>query len=160
MSPDINAIVQMAEAYTFHAARMREAPQRFQPPVLGRLRLGRVIETTAYIERRRQLDQMRRSAAGLFAHLNLLVTPTITRLPLPDTPEAKDDDAGVALFARNTRPFNASVARSIDTLRLCEERLADGSANHAVPPWGEESVLRLAHVFEQATDWWTRRPAL
>jgi len=28
------------------------------------------------------------------------------------------------------------------------------------PPWGEESVLRLAHALEQATDWHTRRPAL
>jgi aspartyl-tRNA(Asn)/glutamyl-tRNA(Gln) amidotransferase subunit A len=159
VSPDVNAIVQMAEAYTFHAARMREAPQRFQPPVLGRLRLGQVIETTAYIERRRQLDQMRRSAAGLFAHLDLLVTPTVPLLPVRIA-EAKDDDAGVALFARNTRPFNAY---GLPAVSIPCGFAKDGSPmglQIVGPPWGEESVLRLAHVFEQATDWRTRRPAL
>ena len=159
VSPDVNAIVQMAEAYAFHAARIREAPQLFQPPVLGRLRLGQVIDTTTYIERRRELDQMRRAAAGLFAHLDLLVTPTVPLLPVRIA-EAKDDDAGVALFARNTRPFNAY---GVPAVSIPCGFAKDGSPiglQIVGPPWGEESVLRLAHAFEQATDWQTRRPAL
>jgi aspartyl-tRNA(Asn)/glutamyl-tRNA(Gln) amidotransferase subunit A len=159
VSPDVNAIVQMAEAYAFHAARIREAPQLFQPPVLGRLRLGQAIDTTTYIERRRELDQMRRAAAGLFAHLDLLVTPTVPLLPVRIA-GAKDDDAGVALFARNTRPFNAF---GVPAVSIPCGVAKDGSPiglQIVGPPWGEESVLRLAHAFEQATDWQTRRPPL
>ena len=159
VSPDVNAIVQMAEAYAFHAARIREAPQLFQPAVLGRLRLGQVIDTATYIERRRELDQMRRAAAGLFAHLDLLVTPTVPLLPVRIA-EAKDDDAGVALFARNTRPFNAY---GVPAVSIPCGFAKDGSPiglQIVGPPWGEESVLRLAQAFEQATDWQTRRPAL
>ena len=159
VSPDVNAIVQMAEAYAFHAARIRDTPQLLQPPVLGRLRLGQAIDTTTYIERRRELDQMRRAAAGLFAHLDLLVTPTVPLLPVRIA-EAKDDDAGVALFARNTRPFNAY---GVPAVSIPCGFAKDGSPiglQIVGPPWGEESVLRLAQAFEQATDWQTRRPAL
>jgi aspartyl-tRNA(Asn)/glutamyl-tRNA(Gln) amidotransferase subunit A len=159
VSPDVNATVMSAEAYAFHVARVREASQLFQPPVLGRLRLGQVVDTTTYIERRRELDQMRRAATGLFAHLDLLVTPTVPLLPVPIA-EAKDDDAGVALFARNTRPFNAY---GLPAVSIPCGFAKDGSPiglQVVGPPWGEESVLRLAHAFEQATDWRTRRPAL
>jgi aspartyl-tRNA(Asn)/glutamyl-tRNA(Gln) amidotransferase subunit A len=156
---DANAVVQMAEAYAFHAARVREAPELFQPPVLGRLRLGQAIATTTYIERRRELDQMRRAAAALFAHFDLLVTPTVPQLPVRIA-EAMDDDAGVAVFARNTRPFNLYGLPAVS--------VPCGFAKDGSPiglqiigrPWGEESVLRLAHAFEQATDWRTRRPPL
>lgn len=159
VSPEVNAVVQMAEASAFHAARIRESPQLFQPPVLGRLRLGQLVETAAYIERRRELDHMRRVAADWFAHLDLLVTPTVPLLPVPIA-EARDDDAGVALFARNTRPFNAS---GLPAVSIPCGFAKDGSPiglQIIGPPWGEESVLRLAHAFEQATDWHTRRPAL
>lgn len=156
---DVNGVVQMAEAYAFHAARIRQSPELFQPAVLGRLRLGQAVETATYIEKRRELDQMRRAAAGLFAHLDLLVTPTVPLLPVP-LAEAKDDDAGVALFARNTRPFNAYglPAMSIPC-GFAKDGLPIG-LQIVGPPWGEESVLRLAHALESATDWWTRRPAL
>jgi aspartyl-tRNA(Asn)/glutamyl-tRNA(Gln) amidotransferase subunit A len=159
VTPDVNATVQMAEAFAFHAARIRDAPQLFQPAVLGRLRLGQAVDTTTYIERRRELDRMRRAATGLFAHVDLLVTPTVPLLPVPIA-EAKDDDAGVALFARNARPFNAYGLPAVSIpCGFAKDGLPIG-LQIVGPPWGEESVLRLAHALEQATDWHTRRPAL
>src|SRR4029453_3940980 len=100
VSPDVNATVMSAEGFAFHAARVRDASQLFQPAVLGRLRLGETVDTRAYIERRRELDQMRRAAPGLFANVDLLVTPTVPLLP-GLIAATRDDDAGVALFARN-----------------------------------------------------------
>jgi aspartyl-tRNA(Asn)/glutamyl-tRNA(Gln) amidotransferase subunit A len=159
VNPDVNATVQSAEGLAFHAARVRDAPQLFQPPVLGRLRLGEAIATAAYIERRRELDQMRRAAAGLFAKVDLLVTPTVPLLPVR-VAETRDDDAGVALFARNTRPFNAYGLPAVSVpCGVAKNGLPIG-LQIVGPPWGEESALRLAHAFEQATDWQTRRPAL
>jgi aspartyl-tRNA(Asn)/glutamyl-tRNA(Gln) amidotransferase subunit A len=157
--PDVNAAVMSAEGFAFHAARVRETPQLFQPPVLGRLRGGAAVETTTYIERRRELDEMRRAAPELFARVDLLVTPTVPVLPVPIA-EARDDDAGTAVFARNTRPLNAYGLPAVS--------VPCGFAGNGLPiglqivgpPWGEESVLRLAHAYEQATDWHTRRPTL
>jgi aspartyl-tRNA(Asn)/glutamyl-tRNA(Gln) amidotransferase subunit A len=159
VSPDVNATVQSAEGLAFHAARVRDSPQLFQPAVLGRLRLGETIATTAYIERRRELDQMRRDAPGLFAKVDLLVTPTVPLLPVRIA-ETRDDDAGVALFARNTRPFNAYGLPAVSVpCGVAKNGLPIG-LQIVGPPWGEEPVLRLAHAFEQATDWQSRRPAL
>jgi aspartyl-tRNA(Asn)/glutamyl-tRNA(Gln) amidotransferase subunit A len=159
VSPEVHAAVMLAEGFAFHAVRVREAPQLFQSPVLGRLRVGEKVAAAAYIDRRRELDQMRRAAPGLFEKVDLLVTPTVPLLPVPIA-ESRDDDAGVALFARNTRPFNVYGLPAVS--------VPCGVAKNGLPiglqivgrPWEEESVLRLAHAFEQATDWQTRRPAL
>jgi len=44
-------------------------------------------------------------------------------------------------------------------LRLGRRRLADWPANHG-PAFGEESILRVAHTYEQATEWHTYRPQI
>ena len=159
VNPEMHLAVMLAEGFAFHAARVREAPQLFQSPVLGRLRGGEAVSTATYINRRRELDQMRRAAADLFTHVDLLVTPTVPLLPIPIA-EAQDDETGTALYARNTRPFNA--------LGLPAVSVPCGFAKNALPiglqivgpPWGEEAVLRLAHAFEQTTDAGKRRPVM
>jgi aspartyl-tRNA(Asn)/glutamyl-tRNA(Gln) amidotransferase subunit A len=159
VNPEVNAAVMLAEGFAFHAARVREAPQSFQPPVLGRLRGGEAVGTATYIDRRRELDQMRRAAPGLFTNVDLLVTPTIPLLPIAIA-EAQDDQAGTALFARNTRPFNAYGLPAVSVpCGFAKNGLPIG-LQIVGPPWGEESVLRLALAFEQTTDSPTRRPAL
>jgi aspartyl-tRNA(Asn)/glutamyl-tRNA(Gln) amidotransferase subunit A len=159
VNPDMQLAVMLAEGFAFHAARVREAPQLFQPPVLGRLRGGESVSTTTYIQRRRELDQMRRAAAGLFADVDLLVTPTVPLLPIP-VAEAQDDEAGTALYARNTRPFNGYGLPAVSVpCGFAKNGLPIG-LQIVGPPWGEESVLRLAHAFEQATDAGKRRPVL
>jgi len=159
VNPNVNATVQMAEAFAFHAARISETPQLFQADVLGRLRLGQVVETKTYIDRRRELDEMRRAAAALFAHVDLFVTPAVPLLPVP-LADARDDDAGVALFARNARPFNAYGLPAVSMpCGFARDGLPIG-LQIVGPPWGEESVFRFARAFEEATDWQTRRPVL
>ena len=79
------------------------------------------------------------------------------RCPIAD---ARDDEESVALYARNTRPFN--------TYGLPAVSVPCGFASNGFPiglqivgpPWGEESVLRVAHAYEQATDWKSRHPSL
>jgi aspartyl-tRNA(Asn)/glutamyl-tRNA(Gln) amidotransferase subunit A len=159
VSPEMQLAVMLAERFAFHAARVRETPHLFQPPVLGRLRGGEAVGTATYIDRRRELDQVRRAAPGLFARVDLLVTPTVPLLPIPIA-EAQDDEAGTALYARNTRPFNAYGLPAVS--------IPCGFAMNGLPiglqivgpPWGEESVLRLAHAFEQTSDAGKRRPVL
>jgi aspartyl-tRNA(Asn)/glutamyl-tRNA(Gln) amidotransferase subunit A len=156
VSPETHLAVMLAEGFAFHAARVRETPQLFQPPVLGRLRGGEAVSTATYINQRRELDEIRRTAQSLFAHVDLLITPTVPSLPIPIA-VAQDDQAGTALFARNTRPFNAYGLPAVS--------LPCGFAKNGLPiglqivgpPWREEAVLRLAHAFEHATASQTRR---
>jgi aspartyl-tRNA(Asn)/glutamyl-tRNA(Gln) amidotransferase subunit A len=159
VSPEMHLAVMLAEGYAFHAARVRETPQLFQPPVLGRLRGGEAVDTATYITRRRELDQMRRTAAGLFGHVDLLVTPTVPLLPIPIA-EAQDDETGTALYARNARPFNASGLPAVSVpCGFAKNGLPIG-LQIVGPPWGEEAVLRLAYAFEQTTVVGKRRPIM
>ena len=51
------------------------------------------------------------------------------------------------------------AARRVRSMRVREERFTIG-LQIVGPPWGEESVLRLAHAFEQANDAGKRRPVM
>ena len=159
VNPEMHLAVMLAEGFSVHAARVREAPQLFQPPVLGRLRGGEAVGTATYIHRRRELDQVRRAAPGLFARVDLLVTPTVPLMPIPIA-EVQDDEAGTALYARNTRRFNAYGLPAVSVpCGFAKNGLPIG-LQIVGPPWGEESVLRLAHAFEQANDAGKRRPVM
>jgi aspartyl-tRNA(Asn)/glutamyl-tRNA(Gln) amidotransferase subunit A len=159
VSPEMHLAVMLAEGFAFHAARVRDTPQLFQPPVLGRLRGGEAVSTTTYVNQRRELDQVRRAAPSLFAQVDLLVTPTIPTLPIPIA-EAQDDQSGTALFARNTRPFNAYGLPAVSIpCGFAKNGLPIG-LQIVGPPWGEESVLRLAQAFEHATASQMRRPVM
>jgi aspartyl-tRNA(Asn)/glutamyl-tRNA(Gln) amidotransferase subunit A len=159
VSPEAQLAVMLAEGFALHAARVRESPQLFQPPVLGRLRGGEAVSTATYIDRRRELDQIRRVAPRLFAQVDLLVTPTVPLLPITIA-EAQDDEAGTALYARNTRPFNAYGLPALSVpCGFAKNGLPIG-LQIIGPPWGEEAVLRLAHAFEQTTDAGKRHPVL
>ncbi len=76
---------------------------------------------------------------------------TVPLLPIPIPAEAQDDEAGTALYARNTRPFNAYGLPAVSIpCGFAKNGLPIG-LQIVGPPWGEESVLRLAHAFEQTT---------
>ena len=159
VNPEMHLAVMLAEGFSVHAARVREAPQLFQPPVLGHLRGGEAVGTATYIHRRRELDQVRRAAPGLFARVDLLVTPTVPLMPIPIA-EVQDDEAGTALYARNTRRFNAYGLPAVSVpCGFAKNGLPIG-LQIVGPPWREESVLRLAHAFEQANDAGKRRPVM
>jgi aspartyl-tRNA(Asn)/glutamyl-tRNA(Gln) amidotransferase subunit A len=159
VSPEVNATVMPAEAHAFHAVRVAQHPAMFQPAVLGRLKQGAAVSAVEYIRRRRELEQARHAASRLFEQVDLLVAPTLPVLPVLIA-DAKDDEESVALFSHNTRPFN--------TYGLPALTVPCGFAKNGLPiglqivgpPWGEAAVLRLAHAYERATEWHTRRPAL
>jgi len=64
------------------------------------------------------------------------------------------------LTLRNTRPFNILGLPSISVpCGVTRAGLPIGLQLSAAL-WAEANVLRLAHAYEQKTDWHTRRPKL
>jgi aspartyl-tRNA(Asn)/glutamyl-tRNA(Gln) amidotransferase subunit A len=62
--------------------------------------------------------------------------------------------------ARNTSPFDAYGIPMISIpCGFTSDNLPIGLQIGAAP-WAEGTVLALAHAFEQATEWHTRKPAL
>ena len=114
------------------------------------------MTTAAYIQSRRELDEARRAIGAVFSNVDLLVTPT-TAVPPPTIEEAVR--LGIELeMIRNTAPFNVYGLPTISIpCGFTSSGLPIGMQISG-PRFGEARVLALAHAYEQATDWHTRRP--
>jgi aspartyl-tRNA(Asn)/glutamyl-tRNA(Gln) amidotransferase subunit A len=144
------------EGAAYHAADLRERPELFSDELRAGFELGSFYQATDYVQaqrlRRHLLDQVSRDMANLDA----IVMPTT---PVPATP-IEDSPIGHAMLRpRNTMPFNALGLPAISVpCGFTAAGLPIGLqiAGHA---FDEATVLRVAHAYEQATDW-RRKPPL
>jgi aspartyl-tRNA(Asn)/glutamyl-tRNA(Gln) amidotransferase subunit A len=155
--------VLQAEAYAYHAARMSATPELYLPETLAKLRLGANIDMETYMKARLSLDQLRRTAPAVFRNTDAVLTPT-TPVPPPkasELPSTFDEViASDAVLGRNTRPFNLLAFPTIS--------IPCGFTDLGLPiglqlsgaPWQEVPLLKIAHAYEQATNWHTRHPTL
>lgn len=146
----------LAENYAFHMPYFAKTPQLYHAAISRNLRQGSEVTTAAYIQSRRELDKARRAIGAVFSHVDLLVTPT-TAVPPPTIEEAVR--LGIELeLIRNTAPFNIYGLPTISIpCGFTRSGLPIGMQISG-PRFGEAKVLALAHAYEQATDWHTRRP--
>lgn len=147
--------VQAAESFAYHAERVAQTPELYQPETLRRIRSGERIAAAEYIQRRRELDEHRRLAHDFFANVDVLVTPT-TSVPAPAIAELKKDPAALRpaelTLLRNTRPFNVWGLPAISVpCGITKAGLPIG-LQIAGPHWREDLVLKLAYVYEQAVN--------
>lgn len=152
-----------AEAYAYHAENAKKSPELYQPETLKRIRAGEDVTTATYIQARQQVDQYRRAIRKVFETVDLLVTPTTPVPPFTISELLADMDSlrtKEILSLRNTRPFNILGLPSISVpCGFTKSGLPIGMQISGAP-WAEANVLRLAHAYEQQTDWHTRRPKL
>jgi aspartyl-tRNA(Asn)/glutamyl-tRNA(Gln) amidotransferase subunit A len=150
-----------AEAYAYHAPYVNKTPELYQPSVRERVESGKNITAEAYIEGRRELDRLRRAVREVFTAVHLLITPT-TPVPPATIGESAQADVrppgGVGFSLRNTQPFDIFGLPAISVpCGFTSSGLPIG-LQISGPHWGEPAVLALAHAYEQATEWHTRRP--
>ncbi|HSB76581.1 MAG TPA: amidase, partial [Terriglobales bacterium] len=151
---DADRTVATCESWAYHEQYAASCPDLYQPETLRRIRAGQQVTAAQYVSKRRDLEALRRQADGLFANIDLIVTPTIP-IPAPSFAELETHPdqlrpAELTLL-RNTRPFNVL---GLPAISLPCGTTSDGRCvglQVAGRPWGETSVLRLAHLFEQLT---------
>ena len=152
-----------AEAYAYHLPYLSKNPELYQPSTRERLEGGAKVTAAAYIQARRELDRLRRAVREVFGTVDLLVTPTTPTPPATIAETARPDvppPGAVALSLRNTSPFDIYGLPTISIpCGFTSSGLPIG-LQISGPPFGESQVLAMAHAYEQATDWHTRRPAL
>ena len=159
----LRAAVRAAEAYAYHAESVGKTPELYQPETLTRLRAGADIKTSAYIQGRREVDLARRTFGKVFDTVDVIVTPT-TAVLQPELSElAKDVSTSIEIGTRtirNTSPFNVYGWPTISIPCGFSRPGLPIGLQISGPLGGEAVVLRLAHAYEQATDWHKRRPPL
>ena len=151
--------LQAAESYAYHAENAARNPELYQAETLRRIRTGENVSAAEYIQRRRELEEGRRSIRAVFTDVDVLVTPT-TPIPAPAIAELKTDPDALRpaelKLLRNTRPFNVWGLPAISVpCGFTQSGLPIG-LQIAGAHWREDLVLRLAGAYEEATAWHTR----
>jgi len=151
-----------AEAYAFHEPYITKSPELYQPETRERVKQGAAVTTTAYIAAKREMDRLRRVAGSVFSTADVLITPTTPTTPMT-IEEASGRQApalGRDVLARNTRWFNVFGLPAISIPCGFTRGGLPIGLQIAGPRFAEGRVLAVAHAYQQATDWHTRRPAL
>lgn len=152
----------MGELYAYHKEFVRRTPELYDPETLRRIRVAEAVTPQQVDTAHRELQRQRREIAGVFEKMDLIVTPT-TPIPAPMIDELKQNldllRPQEIVLLRNTFPFNVWGLPAISIpCGFTTSGLPIG-LQIAGPHWGEGKVLRLAHCYEQATEWHKRTPA-
>ena len=162
----VSSAIMLSEAASYHADWVRDRPADYGRDVLTRLWVGLAITAQEYTDAQR----FRRLIAGeMLAEMrsegvDLIIAPTI---PAPATPIAGGAAAlGDEPYSVGDSFFNLHRLFSLVGWPVVSIPCGFGSSGLPLAvqiagrPFDEPRILRLAHAYEQMTDWHLRRPSL
>jgi len=163
LSVDTGRELQSYEAYLYHAEFLGDYSDLYQPETLRRILAGRSTEWSGYTRAVLKLRESRRQIASIFQDVDLLVTPAVP-IPAPTIAELQQSPELLRprelILLRNTHPFNVWGLPAVSIPCGFTRGGLPIGLQISGPHWGEALVLRLAHAYEQATDWHKRRPGI
>jgi aspartyl-tRNA(Asn)/glutamyl-tRNA(Gln) amidotransferase subunit A len=145
---------------------MRERPQDYSIHLSGRLYAGYAIPAVHYVEAlSRRGPILRALGSEVFGKVDVFATPTI-RMKVP-TLAATDIDAGAPGAVEAFGAITANT-RAINYMGLPSVSVPCGFDSKGLPigfqiqgrPFAEARVLKVAHAYQQDTDWHKRVPVL
>ncbi|HWB49758.1 MAG TPA: amidase [Stellaceae bacterium] len=155
---DCKTTISSVELYSIHERDLRTRPQDFGRNLRNRVLPGALIRAEDYFAALRWRTALAREQAAAFARFDALLTAgarTIADLADPNQPDRHVSTASI------TMPFSIS---GVPALAIpCGFSQAEAmplSLQIAAAPFREATVLRIAHAYQQATDWHRRHPTL
>jgi aspartyl-tRNA(Asn)/glutamyl-tRNA(Gln) amidotransferase subunit A len=160
---DVANILARSESAAIHARVLRERPHELGAAVRSRLEVGLHVSAHDYLQAGRLRARLTREfVTEVFAEVDVVLAPAIPEpAPALAAVTAGPTDEIVrrmGRFSRLTRPFNVL---GLPVVSVPCGFVADGrplGLQIAGRPFDEATILRLAHAYEQATDWHGRRP--
>ncbi len=142
-----------AEAYAYHREFLAASPEGYSDRVRTRLEADGQVSAADFIDMQVRRKVLMRSAATSMDDLDAVLAPTM----LSTAPLLADLDKG--------EPAKL-VTRLVNWLGLCAVSVPCGFTSEGLPvglqlvgkPFDEARILRLAHAYEQATEWHHRTP--
>jgi aspartyl-tRNA(Asn)/glutamyl-tRNA(Gln) amidotransferase subunit A len=142
-----------SEGYRFVGHLVDDPSLPTDPHVRPRIQLGRGVSARDYLLALAECQEHRRAYAAATADVDAVLTPTTLTPAVPI--DQVDQTTTPAHF---TRPGNY--------LGLCATAVPNGFTKGGLPtslqimcaPGQEAMALRIAHAYEQATEWHARRP--
>ncbi len=153
-----------AEIYEYHEAMVTTTPELYQPQTLPRILKCAGISATDYIRDWRSLAAERHKAEELFQQVDVVITPTV---PVAAPRISELEALGVnglrpfetKYLLRNTSPFSVLYWPSVSVPCGFTHEGLPVALQISGKPGADANVLRLAHAYEQATQWHKRRPS-
>lgn len=153
----------LCEASSAHQASLRRNPDRYDPRTRLRLEVGELILATDYLRAQKLRQQLRHAMKSAFTEhrLDALVGPTLGTLPIliDDLPARRPPSSKTLSlpWLRYTAPFNLTGQPALTV--SCGNSAGLPIAMQVVGrPFGEVTVLRIGHAYQQATDWHRQLP--
>ena len=160
----VSSTILFAEAGEVHIKHLRERADDIGNDVRSRFEVGALTPAIDYIRAQRARAAFNTEMANAVQDFDVLLAPT-TPFGAPPIGERTSRVGGRteptrSLLARLTRPFNLTGQPAVS--------VPCGFTSSGVPigmqfgarAFDEATALRVAHAYEQATEWHTRRPPI
>jgi aspartyl-tRNA(Asn)/glutamyl-tRNA(Gln) amidotransferase subunit A len=160
--PSVRDISLAGESNAYHEEFFSRTPERYQIPTRLGLQRNANRKASDYVRARWKLDLLRRTIDDSFADFDLVVLPTRRRIPRKIDAAIKRERSEKIFNPEleNTGQFNVygipaiSVPCGFSSVGLPIGLMIAG------PRFSEARVLALAHAYERATEWHSRKPPL
>jgi aspartyl-tRNA(Asn)/glutamyl-tRNA(Gln) amidotransferase subunit A len=153
---DANRLILLGEAYALHERDFRERPQDFGHHMFVRVALGAFLDAADYVEAIRQRRELCVEFARALSDVDVAVAanatgpaPRIDAVPL----------FGVYERASYTAPYNVTGSPAL-SLPIGFEDGLPLAFQIVGKAFDEARVMRVAHAFEQATEFHRQRPPI
>ncbi len=153
------------EILAYHRPMMERSPELYQPATLERLHNCASISPAEYERARNSLASARREAEKIFDAVDVVITPTcLVEAPeiatLGAMPNADLRAFEVQKLLRNTAPFSLLFWPSVSVPCGFTGKGLPVGLQISARPGADNLALRIAHAYEQATEWHKRSPSL
>src|SRR5947207_2496005 len=162
MLPPTRDIQVGAETFAYHEEMFGRMSGRYMIPTRRSLQNGGTAKAGDYIRGRWRLELLRRTIDDAFRNVDLVVLPTRRRTPRTVDASIKREETDVPRNPEleNTGAFNAYGIPAISIPCGFTSKGLPVGLMIAGPRFSEGKVLALAHAFEQATDFHTKKPPI
>ena len=162
-SAPISAAVTAVDAVNVHRRGIRDHLDQYDHNIQIRLLTGSIMPAQAHQKAVRLREMLRRQILDALERVDVLVMPTssIPASPLPTRAGINSKEEVLEGFAGRrgfTAPFNLASLPALSVgCGFTPENLPIG-LQIAGKPFDESTIFRVAHAYQQATDWHLRRP--
>lgn len=160
----ISGTILLTEAAEIHMESLKTRPDDFDPDVRARLETGALTPAIDYIKAQRARTAFNREVGETMKEFDALLAPTLPvgspKISEPTVRVSGKDIHKLALMPSLTRPFNITGQPTISVpCGFTSDGMPIGM-QLAGRNYEDAFVLKIAHAYEQATEWHTRRPPI
>ncbi len=160
----ISSVILMSEATAYHRDLLLRRGDELAPSVRLRIEAGLFFSAADYVRAQQARTLFNRQSLELLRQVDVLAGPTLpvtaSKLGATEIQVGNTRQGVISTLTQFSRPFNINGFPAIT--------VPCGFSGSGLPiglqlagrPFDEETVLRVAHAYEQATPWHQRRPAL